>query len=58
MSHFERPHDTSGDPVPPELLYADSDRSRPESTLPLWVRLTALILVVSVIAFFGLSTFL
>ena len=59
MSQFERPRDSAGDPdVPPELLYADSGGSRPEPTLPLWVRLTALILVVAVIAFFGLSTFL
>ena len=59
MSQFERPRDTSGDPdVPPELRYADSGRSRPEPALPLWVRLTALVLVVALIAFFGLASFL
>ena len=59
MSQFERPRDPSGEPeVPPELLYADSGRSRPESSLPLWVRLTALVLVVALIAFFGLASFL
>ena len=44
--------------MPPELRYADSGRSRHEPTLPLWVRLTALILVVALIAFFGLASFL
>ena len=59
MSHSERRRDTSGDPdVPPELRYADSGRSRHEPTLPLWVGLTALILVVALIAFFGLASFL
>ena len=59
MSPLERPRDTSDDPdVPPELLYADSGRPRSEPTLPLWVRVTALILVVALIAFFGLASFL
>jgi hypothetical protein len=58
MSHYDSPREGSGDPdVPPELLYADSGSARPEPTLPLWVRLTALVLVVALIAFFGLASF-
>ena len=60
MSQYERPdRETSTDEgLPPELAYADSSGSRPEPTLPLWVRITALVLVIAVIAFFGLSYFM
>jgi hypothetical protein len=44
------------DDLPPELRYAERGDRRP--TLPLWVRLTAAILVVALIAFFALSYFL
>jgi hypothetical protein len=60
MSHRDRPlpdgHTDPGDELPPELRYADSgDSSRRPSGLPIWVRLTAAVLVVAVIAFYVLS---
>ena len=48
-----------GEDLPPELRYADSgEPGRPAPGLPVWVRLTALVLVVAVLAFYALSYFM
>ena len=49
----------AGEDLPPELRYADSSEpGRPSPGLPVWVRLTALVLVGAVLSFYALSYFL
>ncbi len=58
MSTREPQRESEGTDLPPELRYAEPSGPRPGgSALPLWVRVTALVLVVAVAGFYTLSYF-